>query len=158
MAVDHEAPYAALESRLQLYVKDYLAIPVSRKLKSFDQLGQGEHPALFVVATTQTPVVSGPAKAYWNFKALVFVYARGDTDPGASAESALNLIVSKVEAALERQTTEAGLFYPGQQLQHYTTLGGVVQQAIPGNVLIETGAQGNEGIAVMEIDMMVPPA
>jgi len=156
MAIDHEAPFAALTERVQLYCRDSLASPVRRRLISWDQIGQAEQAAVCVIATRHSPRVDGPAPAIWTLEASVVIYARADADPSSSAEPILNQLIGKIEAALERQSDET-VIGPGQQIQRWTTLGGAVVAAIPGQVEIDDGAQGNEGIAIFAVELLIQP-
>ena len=156
MAIDHEAPYAALADRVQVYCRDSLATPVRRRLISWDQIGQAEQAAICVVADTQSPRVDGPASAIWTLNALVVIMARADADPSSSAEPILNKLIGVVESALERQTDETAIG-PGQQMQRWTTLGGAVVQAWPVGVEIDDGSQGGEGIAIVHVSMLPMP-
>lgn len=157
MSIDHDAPYAALADRLQTYCRDYLQRPVSRKLISWDQLGQAEQAAICVVGSRHIPKLDGPVPVAWTIEALVVIYARADADPGSSAAFLLNKLIGRVEAALQRQPDETAIS-PGQQLQAWTTLGGTVLRAHPGPVEIDEGNQTNEGIAVMTVEMLPYPA
>jgi len=154
MPIDHEAPLRALAERLQTYCGSYLGRPVTRRLITWDQLGAAEKAAICVVGLVHSPKVGGPEGALWTITAGIYVYARADADPGSSAEPILNELVGKIEAALERQPNEATLG-PGQMVQKWSTLGGAVQWAQPSLVEIDDGSQGNEGIALVTVDMLV---
>lgn len=156
MAIDHEAPYKALAERIQTYCRDYISRPVQRRPLSFDELGQAEQSAIVVLATQQTPRLGGPESAIWTLSAAVMIYARADADPGSSAEPLLNKLIGLVITALERQVDETSMA-PGQQVQQWTTLGGKVQWAHPGVIAIVDGAVGNEGIALVPVEMLPAP-
>lgn len=157
MSIDHEAPMRALAERVQTYCRDYIARPVSRRQISFDQLGQAEQAAIMVVANSHTAMIDGPAPAQWIINASIVVLARADADPSSSAEPILNKVIGAIESALERQPDETAIS-PGQQIQRWTTLGGVVQWAQPESVELADGSQGNEGIAVFNVNMLPQPA
>ena len=157
MAIDHEACYAALATRLQTYCAQYIKIPVSRKIISYDQVPQESMPCIFSVATHQSPRVDGPLSAVWTLGAAIVIYARADVDPNASAETEINTLLGRIEAALEKQSDETSMV-PGQTQQHWTTLGGTVLFIHPGTIEMELGAQGNQGIAIFPVDMLLMPS
>lgn len=156
MAIDHEAPFAALASRIQTYCREFISRPVSRRLLSWDQIGQAEKTAIAVVAISHSPGVGGPESAIWTLTAAVVIYSRADADPGSSAEPSLNRVIGSIESALERQSDET-VIGPGQQIQRWTTLGGTVVWARPGPVEMEAGSVGNEGLAIMTVEMLPMP-
>lgn len=157
MAIDHEAPYSALATRLQTYCGGSLARPVARRLVSFDQLGAMEQPSMFCVAAEQEPTSQGPEACYWTLTAEVYICARADTDPNLTAEPMLNFLIGKVEAALERQADES-TFGAGPLIQNWTTLGGAVIWAKPSAVASTPGGEGHEGMAIVRVEMLVAPA
>jgi hypothetical protein len=158
MALDHEAPYVALCDRLQLFCGPYLRTPITRRDPSYDNVPPENQPAMFIVATHQTPSSArNQMPAVWTLGALVIVYATATDDPGSSAEPDLNNILTKIDAALLRQTTETPTILPGPTLAFWTTLGGTVQSAIPGPVEVVGGSDAKQGIALMQIEMICNP-
>jgi hypothetical protein len=159
MSLDHEAPYVALCERLQLFCGPYLKWPVRRRDPSFDSIAPENQPAMFVLATHQTPTVArNQMPAVWTLGAMVVIYATATDDPESSAEPDINTIVSKIDAALLRQSTETPTLLPGPTLQMWTTLGGTVQSAVPGAVVMVGGQDAKQGIAVMQIEMTCFPS
>jgi hypothetical protein len=155
MPCDHEAPYAALVDRLQSKCAPYIRRPVGRKILGFDAIPIDQQPCMFVVATHQTPVVSGPMSAPWKLGAVIVIYATATDEPESSAETDINNILTQIDAALGLQPNETAFASnnPGQFIQHWTTLGGKVRQATPGPVEMMDGADARQGIAVMHVEM-----
>jgi hypothetical protein len=158
MAVDQEAPYQALADRIQTYCKDLIARPVSRKAVSFDQIASVEQPCIFVLGSRHIPRVTGPALAAWDLEAIVEVYARADASPDSSAEPILNTILTTLCDCLRRQSGEVFTTTPGQRLQAWTTLGGLVMEAVPGEVTMWAGPDGRQGVAQFAVTMRPQPA
>ena len=155
MAVNREAAYVALAARLQSGVRSLLAGDVRRRLPgTFADLDAVSQPALCVIATDQPIITDGPAPGIVTLHATIVVFARADADPGSSAETALNNIVTAIETALEKQPGET----PYQQTSHWTTLGGVVCFARPmGAAELQSGQTEAQGIATMSVEMVMAP-
>jgi hypothetical protein len=153
MALDFEAVYAALATRIQTCVGSYINQPVSRRLVSYDQVPMLSQPAVFCVSAGGDPKVDKIMPAIWHLEALVEVYARADEDPGSSAEPMLNIIIGAIASGLERQATETVSVSPGPTFNNWTTLGGLVLWALPGKVTMWCGADGRQGVAQMQIVM-----
>lgn len=153
MAINRDQFYAALLARMQAKTafKRY-----DRRALDFTQVN--DQPALLVLEGDQEAMHGGPSlPTVWKLDAILVIYARTTElkTPGKS----LNDLIDSVEAALERQPGEAGGNpFTGTADQQYTTLGGLVRRAwINGRVQVNPGTEGEQGIAIIPVEMLVQP-
>jgi hypothetical protein len=156
-----EAAYAALAARLQSKLRPLLARDVSRKLLALADVDPIEQPAAFVIATDESFSGSSPMPSPETLGAMVVVYARCDSDPATTAETTLHAIIDAIRDALRLQDDEvpaAPAVQLGQQFQFWSTLGGNVAYVKPsGTVQLYSGASGQQGVAQIPIEMLLPP-
>lgn len=151
MAISREAIYAALMARMQAKVPGIVTF--SRKLVDYDQVDATQQPALLVIEGDQNGMASSPSLPMkWTLGAHLILYVR--TAESATPATPLLNVLDAIEAALERQPGEGNAFSADDQ--RYTTLGGLVRHArIAGAVQVQPGAEGEQGIAIVPIEMLV---
>jgi hypothetical protein len=152
-----ETAYAALAARLQTYCASKLAVAVSRQLKTYDDIRADMQPYMMCVAESMVQDNVDPVGSAWTLRSGIVIYVRADSDPYASAETAMNDIVDAVLASLKVQSGEV-MMMPGQR-QAWTTLGGVVMWARPDNeIRYCIGEAGqHQGIVTMGVEMCLYP-
>lgn len=152
MAVNRDSIYAALFARLQAQTafKQY-----ERRALDFTQVSA--QPALLVLEGDQDVAHASPSlPAIVKLEAFLVIYAK--TTEQKTPGKVLNDLITSIEAALERQPGEAGGTFAGSGDQQYTTLGGLVRRAwINGRVQLNPGTEGEQGIAIIPVEMLVQP-
>jgi hypothetical protein len=155
MAINRDAIYEALSQRMQTRTTGFQTF--QRKYVDYTQVPAGDQPALIVIEGDQDAMHSSPSlPTKWNLQAILVVYAR-TTDQVKPGSTLLNLIDS-VEAALERQPGEGTGVFANAQDERFTTLGGLVRRAwIGGRVQVDPGPEGEQGIAIIPVEILVDP-
>lgn len=119
----------------------------SRRLKTWDQVGQEDQPALFFAETGEDwqQLKGLPVKRTMSVEVYLYVFTGADSSLAPS--QVLNPILDALEAAI------------GPDACGYQTLGGLVSHAwIDGKVSIAEGAQGQgmQAIAMLPVSILVP--
>lgn len=116
-----------------------------RKVRHYDDVQPVEQPALFIeqVSSDIQSRPNGPGKQ--TLKANVILYAWSDSDLGPMP--IINGLVDQVEGLMKRYPTEPA---PSQT----TTLSGTVASAQVVNVEYAGGNLGNQGVAIVSIEML----
>lgn len=117
MALDREAIFAALFARLQANVPGIALF--TRSPAEFTQAPDSKHPALLLLCHDEDAQRERGAPPVWTLTPSIHVYAKRSR---VAPDIQLNTIETAIEAALERQPTDANL----EKWQ--TTLGGLVQR------------------------------
>lgn len=142
MTNNKESIYAALASRLS-------AVPgvrtTGRKVKHYDDVAAPDQPALFIeqTAVEYDGATNRPSKL--KLKANVLIYAWDETTVGPM--QTINGLVDQVETLLGRQPNEPAPSYT-------TTLDGLVASVRVTGVEYAGGNLGNQGIAVISLEMI----
>jgi hypothetical protein len=156
LPLSRESYYAALTDRLMAKCPGFKK--VARKWFDFTQVATADQPGLLVLEGDQHASRSSPSvDTVWRLDAILIIYAR--TTAKAAPGAVLNGLIDEIEQALERQPDEAGGSpFTGPADQRATTLGGVVRRAwIVGDVLVNPGSQGEQGQALIPIELLVTP-
>ena len=152
MALDREAIMSALYERI---AGSYPWVTTGRRLLLWQDLAASDQPAVFVTAGTQSAVYSDRGNpVIWTLRATVTIYARHD-EPREAPEAEMNALITAVEAALEKLSTEnaAPLGAPGAGWN--TTLGGLVYFArVDGDVETDEGSLGDQAVAIIPVVML----
>lgn len=145
-ALDIDAIYQALFDRLQTELAGDIKL-FTRRAEHFESsLSQ---PALLLVASAVTPSQEKGLPPLWRLGAKVLVYVK-QTDGAISPESALLVLLGKIEAALQRKSNEPG----GPDADEWgTSLGGLVSSVSMTGVEMDTGLDSGQGALVVDLAM-----
>lgn len=152
MAVDREAIFAALFTRLQTITG---IAYFSRIWQGESELTANAKQTALIMAKGDERVVQvrgGPPR--WELEVIVIILARvNEGDPYEAASEILNPLLTKLEAVLERQPTEApspsAVYMNNPDLMYGTTLGGLCTSVrFMGDITVEEGAILNQAVAI----------
>jgi hypothetical protein len=143
MSAPRETILAALFQRLS-------AIPgfqtASRRLKHWTDVAPAEQPALFQVQKGETWTARQGLPPARRLSVELFVYVSTAADPATAPSQVMNPLIDAIEAALAPD--------PGLLDQ---TLGGLVDHArIAGRIESDEGLLGDQAVAIVPIDILVP--
>jgi hypothetical protein len=150
MAVDMEAIWDALATRLQANASGFVTITRRRKQFAIEEL-----PALIVTDDSgdETVIDAGSPEPQWRITGNIVVVAKTQpADVDEKPAAALNDLVKSVRAALERQTSDA----IGMGLSYYTDLDGAIDSLAI--VKVEKGVLDNQSVADITVEMETNPA
>jgi len=117
----------------------------SRVLRPFSTVPASEQPALFLAPRSQTAQRTRGLPTRWVIDVSVYVYTNRGNDTSVVPDTAMNLILDAIEAALEP--------VPGVEVQ---TLGGLCNQVlIEGVVETDEGALGEQAVAIVPVRIHV---
>jgi hypothetical protein len=144
MAVDRQQIMAAVVARLAACPS--IAGAVTRSPADFDRKASAQSPVALVLSGDEKAERAHRHPPIWTLTPAIHVYARTKTS-GVSPDEQLDQVEKEVEAAFERQPTEA----TADQWQ--TSLGGLVERCW---VTATTRAQGLEEAEVrIELEILV---
>lgn len=143
MNAPREAIQAALFQRLS-------AIPgfatSSRRLKHWTDVAPAEQPALFQVQKGETWIRRQGLPPARRLSVELFVYVSTAADPAVAPSQVMNPLIDAIEAALAPD--------PASLVQ---TLGGLVDHAwIAGKIESDEGLLGDQAVAIVPIDILIP--
>jgi hypothetical protein len=155
MAIDREAPYAALLERLRESLSE-VVVTLSDKTRHWADVEPMDQPAVFLALSDQTPVNVIGVPPRWILQADLYVYVHSDPDNQADIPRVtLNRIIAAIEAALEwRAADGAGAGQHRGEERHQTTLGGLVQYAWVSEAQIMEGVALGQSAAILSIEML----
>jgi hypothetical protein len=121
----------------------------SRKPKSFDQVTPAECPALFMgIGSSENTSAAGP-RAKWRLEFIMYLYCHEAAAAGPSSQ--MSTILSLIDTAF--RASSADMTFPGASPDH-TTLGGLVLYARPISVQTDEGSFGDQGVAIVTIEVV----
>lgn len=142
MAVTREQIYSALFERLKTVsgIRTF-----SRRLKTWDEVSQGQCPALFMTVGDQIPDQHAGLPTKWTLEAECWLYCKSGTDPNATPSIEMNTILDAIEAVLK--PSAAG---------EPQTLGGLVSHCwMSGTIETDGGTIGETAVAIIPVSMLV---
>ena len=114
---------------------------ISRRLKHWDDVPQGDQPALFQAQMSEDAAIIAGRPTVWTMSVDLYIYAHTGGDKSIAPGTILNPLIDAVVAALAPD--------PITQLQ---TLGGTCIHAwIEGRVQTDEGVLGDQGVAIIPI-------
>jgi hypothetical protein len=150
VALDREAIFVALQERLTSLCPSIQF--VTRQALNYEQAGTFRQPSLEILSHSQTPKERRGMPPVWTLATQLVVFVRSSTvatpTDGTTSDTALNAIVTEIEAALETQ--------PGEDPDTYgTTLGGLVSHCwISGSVDFVQGVSGGQAWALIPVEIL----
>jgi hypothetical protein len=114
----------------------------SRIVKHWDDVPQGQQPALFMAQGQQIANTQRGQPTKWTLQVKIYVYARTDGEQVPS--TVINPILDAIEAALQ-----------GNAAENTQTLGGLVDYArIEGTIETDEGTLGSQAVAIIPISIL----
>lgn len=159
MALDREPIYVALLARLQGIAG--LKV-VSRTWRHWTDVDPADQPALFLAHGNEQAQFRRDQPTIWTLRPTLHLYLRHDADPDVPPGTAINAMMKKIEAALERTAAESaaalGPFQDADAQGLTTTLNGLVAYcAISGQVETDEGILQNQGVAIIPLEIVTTP-
>lgn len=148
LALDRDPIFQALLARLR-------AIPdlgaVEDRFRPWSSVDAGETPCAYLVKGSETPSNERGFPPKWRISAKLYLYTHSANRMDMSAQRQANILLTRIEAALERTEAEV----QGGDLPYATTLGGLVSHAwIDGPVDTDEGTLGDLAVHIIPIDIM----
>lgn len=117
----------------------------SRRLKHWDNVAAGDHPALFQVQKGEMPEQRRGLPPKWHLDADLYVYARSGADPAIAPAIELNALIDAIETALAPSPVTG-----------FQTLDGLVSHCwISGRIETDEGVLGDQAIAIIPIEILI---
>jgi hypothetical protein len=118
----------------------------SRRLRHWDDMGNGNMPAMFLMQGKETSTVKTGMPNIWTLHAEVYVYINAGSDPNVVPYSILNPIVDNIIHLFDSKNLQQGK----------QTLGGLVHTVkVNGTVENDGGALGPIAIAIIPLEITV---
>lgn len=121
----------------------------SRRPKTFDQVPPADCPAIFMGVGASESVGNPGPRALWRLEFIAYLYVYEAAAAGPSLQ--LNTYLGYIDTAFRASATDLG--FPGASPDH-TTLGGLVLYARPLNVQTDEGSFGDQGVAIVTIEVL----
>jgi hypothetical protein len=121
----------------------------SRRPKTFDQVPPADCPAVFLGVGASESIGNPGPRALWRMEFIVYLYVHDGSAAGPSSQ--LNAYLGYIDTAF--RASAADLASPGASPDH-TTLGGLVLYARPLNVQTDEGSFGDQGVAIVTIEVV----
>ena len=138
--INRETIYAALFAKVSTAAG---FVTVSRRPTVWDDVPQGQQPALFQCQKRETPANTPGLDQVWTLSVDIAIYAHTQGDKTIMPSTILNGLVDAVAAALAPEP-----------VSNKQTLGGLVQHAwIDGAIVTDEGVLGDQGIALIPVSI-----
>lgn len=163
MAVDREALFVALFTRLQTNVGSLVA-SYSRRMAAWDDKPPAVQPALLLLKGEERMERTPGAPLIWHLMATILVYAKDDGTGSAVIDTVLNNILTAIESAMEMQPDEltaGGAMYLARPNfpPAATTLGGLCLGCeLTGTTKTYLGTQGHDGMLELDVEIVAAAA